>query len=327
MMYLMVAGGLVILLVGGDVLVRGAVALAQRLGVPPLVIGLTVVAFGTSSPELVVCVKSAIAGVPEIAIGNVVGSNIANILLVLGLPAVIFPIACNAESVRRDSAIMVGVSVLFVALCWTGLIQFWQGAIMLALLIGFLVRSYLSSRNGDQTVEAIVDEIEGIAVRPHSMFVSSVLVLVGLVGLVAGSSLLVDGATGLARAAGIPEEVIGLTLVAIGTSLPELATSVVAAIRRHGDVAVGNVVGSNLFNILGIMGVTAMVRPIPVPDQFLTFDLWLMLASSVVLLLFVLRGASINRMAGTVLAVGYAIYLWALFHGVSAMADHAGMTG
>lgn len=327
MMYLMVAGGLVILLVGGDVLVRGAVALAQRLGVPPLVIGLTVVAFGTSSPELVVCVKSAIAGVPEIAIGNVVGSNIANILLVLGVPAVIFPIACNAESVRRDSAIMVGVSTLFVALCWTGLIQFWQGAIMLALLIGFLVRSYLSSRNGDQTVEAIVDEIEGIAVRPHSMFVSSVLVLVGLVGLVAGSSLLVDGATGLARAAGIPEEVIGLTLVAIGTSLPELATSVVAAIRRHGDVAVGNVVGSNLFNILGIMGVTAMVRPIPVPDQFLSFDLWLMLASSVVLLLFVLRGASINRVAGSVLAVGYAIYLWALFHGVSAMADHASMTG
>lgn len=327
MMYLMVAGGLVILLVGGDVLVRGAVALAQRLGVPPLVIGLTVVAFGTSSPELVVCVKSAIAGVPEIAIGNVVGSNIANILLVLGVPAVIFPIACNAESVRRDSAIMVAVSMLFVALCWTGVIQFWQGAIMLALLIGFLVRSYLSSRNGDQTVEAIVDEIEGIAVRPHSMFVSSVLVLVGLVGLVAGSSLLVDGATGLARAAGIPEEVIGLTLVAIGTSLPELATSVVAAIRRHGDVAVGNVVGSNLFNILGIMGVTAMVRPIPVPDQFLSFDLWLMLASSVVLLLFVLRGASINRLAGTVLAVGYAIYLWALFHGVSAMADHAAMTG
>lgn len=327
MMYLMVAGGLVILLVGGDVLVRGAVALAQRLGVPPLVIGLTVVAFGTSSPELVVCVKSAIAGVPEIAIGNVVGSNIANILLVLGVPAVIFPIACNAESVRRDSAIMVAVSTLFVALCWTGLIQFWQGAIMLALLIGFLVRSYLSSRNGDQTVEAIVDEIEGIAVRPHSMFVSSVLVVVGLVGLVAGSSLLVDGATGLARAAGIPEEVIGLTLVAIGTSLPELATSVVAAIRRHGDVAVGNVVGSNLFNILGIMGVTAMVRPIPVPDQFLSFDLWLMLASSVVLLLFVLRGASINRMAGTILAAGYAIYLWALFHGVSAMADHASMTG
>ncbi len=327
MMYLMVAGGLVILLVGGDVLVRGAVALAQRLGVPPLVIGLTVVAFGTSSPELVVCVKSAIAGVPEIAIGNVVGSNIANILLVLGVPAVIFPIACNAESVRRDSAIMVAVSVLFVALCWTGLIQFWQGAIMLALLIGFLVRSYLSSRNGDQTVEAIVDEIEGIAVRPHSIFVSSVLVLVGLIGLVAGSTLLVDGATGLARAAGIPEEVIGLTLVAIGTSLPELATSVVAAVRRHGDVAVGNVVGSNLFNILGIMGVTAMVRPIPVPDQFLTFDLWLMLASAVVLLLFVLRGASINRLAGGVLAVGYAIYLWALFHGVSAMADHAGMAG
>ena len=327
MMYLMVAGGLVILLVGGDVLVRGAVALAQRLGVPPLVIGLTVVAFGTSSPELVVCVKSAIAGVPEIAIGNVVGSNIANILLVLGVPAVIFPIACNAESVRRDSAIMVVVSTLFVALCWTGQIEFWQGAIMLALLIGFLVRSYLSSRNGDHTVEAIVDEIEGIAVRPHSVFVSSLLVFVGLVGLIAGSSLLVDGATGLARAAGIPEEVIGLTLVAIGTSLPELATSVVAAIRRHGDVAVGNVVGSNLFNILGIMGVTAMVRPIPVPDQFLTFDLWLMLASSVVLLLFVLRGASINRVAGGVLAAGYAIYLWALFHGVSAMADHAAMTG
>ncbi|MDP6564967.1 MAG: calcium/sodium antiporter [Alphaproteobacteria bacterium] len=326
MTYLMVAAGLIILLVGGDVLVRGAVTLARRLEVPPLVIGLTVVAFGTSSPELVVSVGAVLRGVPEIAIGNVVGSNIANILLVLGLPALVYPIACDAGAVRRDGTIMLAISAAFVALCWTGRLVDWQGAIMASLLCGYLTWSYFAARDeSDATAETIVDEIEGIAARPHSIWLSLAFILAGLAGLVYGSDLLVRGGVDLARAAGVPEATIGLTLIALGTSLPELATSLVAAIRRHGDVAIGNVIGSNLFNILGIMGITAMVRPVPVPEQFLTYDLLVMLLASLLVAPFVLRGSSISRAYGGFLALAYATYVYSLFHGMSAMSN-SGLT-
>ena len=324
MSYLMVAAGLILLLLGGDVLVRGAVTLAQRLSVPPLVIGLTVVAFGTSSPELVVSVEAVLGGVPEIAIGNVVGSNIANVLLVLGLPAMVFPIACGVDSVRRDGSIMLAVSIGFVALCYTGVLTAWQGLLMVAMLCAYLIWSYILARNeGDATADSIVDEIEGIATRPHTLKISLCFIVGGLVGLVLGSSLLVHGAVQIARAAGIAEATIGLTLVALGTSMPELATSLVAAIRRHGDVAVGNVIGSNLFNILGIMGIAALIKPIPVPDQFLQFDLWVMLASAALLVPFIYRGSAIGRTFGAVLALSYAVYTWSLFSGHSAVASQA----
>ena len=326
MIYFMVAGGLILLLVGGDVLVRGSVSLAQCLGVPPLVIGLTVVAFGTSSPELVVCVDAALAGIPELAIGNVVGSNIANILLVLGLPAAIFPIACGIGSVRRDALLMLFVSCAFVIVAASGQIEAWQGLIMVALLIGFLFWSYFSTReSGESTTEELVDEIDGISARPQRTWVSVGFILLGITGLVIGSRLLVDGAMGVAKAAGVSEAIIGLTLVALGTSLPELATSLVAAIRHHGEVAIGNVVGSNLFNLLGIMGITAMVRPIPVPEEFLHFDFWVMLGAALLLLPFAASGRSINRLAGGALACGYCVYLWALFNGMSGMSETASL--
>ena len=234
MSYLMVAGGLILLLLGGDVLVRGAVTLAQRLSVPPLVIGLTVVAFGTSSPELVVSVEAVLNGVPEIAIGNVVGSNIANVLLVLGVPALVYPIVCSVDSVRRDGSIMLAVTVGFIALCYTRELTSWQGLIMVGMLCIYLVWSYVQARNeGDDTADSIVDEIEGMATRPHNLSISVAFILGGLVGLVVGSNLLVGGAVDIARAAGVSEAPIGLTVVALGTSMPELATSLVAAIRRH----------------------------------------------------------------------------------------------
>lgn len=324
MSYFMVAGGLIFLLLGGDILVRGAVTLAQRLSVPPLVIGLTVVAFGTSAPELMVSVEAVLNGVPEIAIGNVVGSNIANVLLVLGVPALIYPITCGVDSVRRDGSIMLAVTVGFVALCYTEVLMAWQGLIMVALLCAYLIWSYMLARNeGDSTADSIVDEIEGIATRPHSVPISLGFIVGGLIGLVGGSNLLVHGAVDIARAAGIDEATIGLTLIALGTSMPELATSLVAAIRRHGDVAVGNVIGSNLFNLLGIMGIAALVKPIPVPEQFLVFDLWVMLAAAVLLIPFIYRGSEIGRTFGAVLALSYAIYVWSLFSGMSAISSHA----
>ena len=314
----MVAGGLVSLLIGGDFLVRGAVTLAQRLAVPPLVIGLTVVAFGTSSPELVVSLDAVLTGVPEIAVGNVVGSNIANILLVLGLPAIIFPIVCDVEAIRRDGAIMFAVTVGFVALCWSGQLLNWQGAIMTSLLCGYLTWSYFSGReNNEATAEAIVDEIEGIAARSHSIWLSLASIVAGIAGLIYGADLLIRGATALAVAAGVSETTIALSLIALGTSLPELATSLVAAIRRHGDVAIGNVVGSNLFNILGIMGITAMVGKVPVPSQIISYDLWIMLSAAILITPFVLRGRPISRRYGAFLTFAYIIYVLSLFHGLS----------
>jgi len=321
-MYLMVAGGLAFLLLGGDVLVRGAVALAKRFSIPPLIIGLTVVAFGTSAPELVVSVEAALSGVPELAIGNVVGSNIANILLVLGLPALIFPIACDAPSIRRDCATMIAASAIFMGLCFTGLLQAWQGLLMLLALIGYLGWTYYTARRNDrQTAEAIMEEIEEIASRPQSALTATVFVLAGLLGLVVGSNMLVKGAVDVARTLGLSEATIGLTMVALGTSMPELATALVAALRRHADVAIGNVIGSNLFNILGIMGITAMVMPVPVPAAFLKFDLWVMIGASLLLAPFVLRGNAIRRVGGAVLSIAYAAYIWSLFSGVSAMSD------
>ena len=316
----MVAGGLVLLLIGGDVLVRGAVTLAQRLSVPPLVIGLTVVAFGTSSPELVVSLDAVLSGAPEIAIGNVVGSNIANILLVLGLPAIVFPLACDVNAIRRDGAIMFAVTIGFIALCWGGQLLNWQGAIMVALLCGYLTWSYFSGRRENEaTAEAIVDEIEGISARPNSMALSFGFIVAGIIGLVIGADLLITGGVSIAMAAGVSEATIGLSLIALGTSLPELATSLVAAIRRHGDVAIGNVIGSNLFNILGIMGITAMVRDVPIPDQILRYDLWIMLSAAILVTPFVLYGRPISRRYGVFLTLAYLIYVLSLYYGMSGM--------
>jgi len=327
MTYLMVAGGLILLLVGGDVLVRGAVSLAQCVGLPPLLIGLTVVAFGTSSPELVVSVNAALAGVPEIAIGNVVGSNIANILLVLGLPATIFPIAFGPGSLRRDTVVMLLASIGFVLLALSGEILRWQGLAMLALLIGFLVWCYRSARRRGYEDEGAViggslDEISG---RPRGIWFAVAFIALGLVGLVLGAHLLVEGAVAIAAAAGVSKAVIGLTVVALGTSLPELATSLVAAVRRQGDVAIGNVVGSNLFNILGIMGITAIVTPVPVPAEFIGFDFWVMLAATFLLLGFAARGRAIGRVTGGLLSAAYCAYVFALFAGVSEMTDMASL--
>lgn len=318
MLYLMVAAGLVLLLVGGEALVRTAVAMAGRLGVSKLVIGLTVVAFGTSAPELLVCVQAVLDDAPAIAIGNVVGSNIANVLLVVGAPAIIAPFFCDRDTMRREGFAMLAATGLFMVLAALDLIDFWPGLGMLLLLFVFLWYAYRTAkRGGEDSYSGEVDELsEGV---PTSWPVMIGLLVVGLAGLLIGSTLLVDGARGIAIAAGVSEAVIGVTLVALGTSLPELATSVVAAVRRHGDVAIGNVIGSNLFNILGIMGITAMVSPVPVPPQIVSFDLWVMLGAAVVLFPLAFARLPVGRAAGVVLLVAYGAYVVAQFTGLSGM--------
>ncbi len=324
MMYVLVAAGLVALLLGGDFLVRGAVGLAERLDVSPMVIGFTVVALGTSAPELVVSVDAALSGVPSIAIGNVVGSNIANVLLVLGVPALVFPVVCDQHGARRDGALMLGASCLFAALCLDRELVSWQGTLMLALLATLLAYSFLNARRSGNRADDYGLEFEGVEATPHRLWLALTFIAGGCAGLLLGANWLVEGAVAVARAAGVSDAVIGLTLIAIGTSLPELATSVVAAVRHHGAVALGNVLGSNIFNALGIMGVTALVAPLPVPPQFLRFDLWVMLAAALILGLFIMRRAAIGRLTGVVFIVAYAAYVVAQFYGLSGLSASGG---
>lgn len=307
-----VAMGLVILLLAGDTLVRGAVNLALRLGIPVMIVSMTIVAFGTSAPELLIAIKAAQEGAPGIVFGNIVGSNIANILLVLGIPAMISTIGASNCDSRKNYAIMLGASVVFVALCFLGPLHFWHGVILLALLFAMLSESALSvrrHRNGGKCDPCDdPEELEG-ADDDMPWWKILLFVALGLIGLPIGADLLVDGSINLARHFGISETIIGLTLVAIGTSLPELATTVMAAMRRHADVALGNVIGSNMFNLLGIMGVASFFGPLPIPLEILNFDLWVMLAASLAIVPFVFFQQNITRVWGAVLTTVYLIYM------------------
>ncbi len=303
--------GLLLLLVGGETLVKGSVAVATRLGVSPLLIGLTLVGFGTSTPELVASLRAAQIGAPGIAIGNVVGSNIANILLILGVAAVILPIATTKEAFRRDGSVLVGTAVLLFLVVLMGSLEWWAGALFLVLLAAYTIFTYLTERRS-QDASARVHEAEAAEVAPKGMSIGAgaALAVGGIAAVVLGADLLVGAAVELARAAGLSEAVIGLTLVAVGTSLPELVTSVMAAIRRHGDVAFGNIVGSNIFNILGIAGVTALVIPIPIPPEIMRFDIWAMLAATLLLVAFATSGWRINRWEGAAFLAAYGAYLF-----------------
>lgn len=294
-----VAFGLVLLVLAGDALVRGAVNLALRLGIPALVVGLTVVAFGTSAPELLVSVNATLAGQPGIALGNVVGSNTANILLVLGISALIATIHSSRLALTRSYAAMIASAVLFTLLCWLGPITWWHGLILLAGLAVMLWDSFANSR-----AEA---SIEGSDLDMPWWQVLAYLG-VGLVGLPVGADFLVEGSVNIARVLGISETVIGLTLVAVGTSLPELATSVIAAVRGEADVAMGNVIGSNVFNLLGIIGVAGLMGDLAVPVPMLVRDLPVMLGVSLLLAPFVLARRNITRAVGAGFVGLYAAY-------------------
>lgn len=313
MIYLGLLTGFAILLVSGDFLVRGAVVLAERLGVPVLLIGLTVVAFGTSAPELVVSIRAILADSPGIALGNIVGSNIANVLLVLGIPALLCPTDCNQPFILRNMSYVVAASVLFIALCYFGPLDVWHGALMFGLIILFLVES--GRRAGanpasDGPGDSAIEEIDGVAGLPTSNITLGVFFVVGLVGLPVGAELIVNNGTDIARTFQVSEAAIGLTIIAFGTSLPELATTLAAAIRGHCGLAIGNVLGSNLFNILAIMGITAIVAPVSVPEEFLRFDLWIMLAATLALVPFVLSRRQITRIPAALFVGAYAAYIY-----------------
>ncbi|KPQ06717.1 MAG: cation:H+ antiporter [Rhodobacteraceae bacterium HLUCCA12] len=303
----MIAGGLVALVLAGDALVKGAVNLSLRLGIPPLIVGLTVVAFGTSAPELIVSVQAVLSNVPSLALGNVVGSNTANILLVLGIPALIAAIPV-ARDLTRDYVIMLAASALFIGLAFTGSFGRWQALVLLGGLVLMLADCYLRA----QRQRIGVDELEGAEPGMPGLKIAGFL-LAGIVGLPFGAHFLVEGAVGVATVLGVSEAVIGLTLVAVGTSLPELATTVAAAIRREAGVALGNVLGSNVFNLLGIIGIAGLIGEIPVPAGMLRVDLWVMLGASALLGGFIWSRRDIGRAWGAVLLLLYATYVMVLF--------------
>ncbi|MDE9451162.1 calcium/sodium antiporter [Aliiroseovarius sp. Z3] len=308
--------GLVILLLAGDSLVRGAVNMSLRLGVPALIVSLTIVAFGTSAPELLISVQAIIEGVPGLAMGNVVGSNTANILLVLGVPALISGLSTATCDTKKSYLQMMGATVLFIVLCSGGVITWVQGLVLLAalgLMLSSAFREALSHRRSNHVAVDEVcceDEEEVEGADPNMPWWKVILFLVlGLIGLPLGADLLVDASTNIARHFGVSETVIGLTLVALGTSLPELATTVMAALRKQAEVALGNVIGSNMFNLLAIIGIASLVGPIPVEPGILQFDLWVMLGASLLLAPFVFLKWHMGRVWGVILSMLYVVYV------------------
>lgn len=307
---LLVAGGLVLLALGGELLVRGAVGMAARLGISPLLAGLTIVGFGTSTPELATSVQAAMAGSPGIAIGNVVGSNIANILFILGLSAMILPLSVNPASFQRDSIALGGSALLATGAVLLGVIGPLPGVVLLAALTGYVWWAY-KSESASHDAEAVrhEHEAEDRPVPPDTgPVVLAGLIVAGLAAAIFGAGWLVDGAIVLASAAGVSQSVIGLTVVAVGTSLPELIACIIAVIRKHEDVALGNVVGSNIYNLCGILGLTALIHPIEVPAEIAAFDIWVMLGVTALLIVQLRSGWRLSRIEGALLVALYAGY-------------------
>ncbi len=317
MMYLQVAAGFLLLLVAAEFMVRGAVALARKMNISPLVIGMTIIAVGTSMPELVVGLEAGLSGSPGLALGNIIGSNIANVLLVLGAAGIVAPIVSKEGSLLRDGVVLVGGSVLFTFFCMQGSIDRVSGIILVAGLAGFLIASYRREHNqGGPDAELHLEEVEEVGNLPDKIWIVWGALIGGIAGIILGADLLVEGGVSIARDFGVSEEIIGLTLIALGTSLPELAASVVAAFRGHADVAIGNVVGSNLFNILGIGGVVSIVTPLPVSDQIASFDIWVMLAATALVLPLLIWRWRLNRPVATVFLACYAGYVGLQAYGV-----------
>lgn len=313
-LFAILVAGVVLLILAGDFLVRGAAAIARKFGIPSLIVGLTIVAFGTSAPELVVSVQAVLAGASELAIGNVIGSNIANVLLVLGLPALIMAIPTDTPGVTRNAIIAVAASVIMIAVISIhSPMMRWQGGILFAGIIAYLTWMFGLAKSGsDDPALKEMAEIDDMGGMPERMWLSIIFILGGIIGLAIGGNMIVSSGTQIATTFGVSDEVIGLTLVAIGTSLPELATVIVAAWRGETEVAIGNVLGSNIFNIFAVLGVTALTGPVVIPADLLVFDVWVMFAASVALLGLIITRKPIGRATGIVFFGGYILYIGAI---------------
>ena len=307
MVWLQALLGLIVLLVAGDLLVRGAVNFSLKIKIPAFIVSLTVVALGTSAPELLVAIRAILDNSPGIALGNVVGSNIANVFLVLGIPALIAGINTRECNTRKNYVFMMIATVIFLSLAFIGNFSFPQGILFLILLALFLL---ITARD----MFKMQDKISNLEVEnadPNLVLWKVILFLsLGFIGLPIGADILVKNASLIAKSYGLSDEVIGLTLVALGTSLPELATTLMAALRKQADVALGNVIGSNIFNLFAIVGITTMFGDIPIAPSFFNFDFWIMFGAAIVLFPFVYMRVNINRLWGAFLTLTYVAYLY-----------------
>jgi len=309
MEYFQFITGLVILLVSGNFLVKGGISIARYFKISTLVVGIVVVSLGTSAPELVVSIQGALSGHEKFSIGTVVGSNISNIGLVLGLTAFVIPIFINKNSIRIDWPIMMLSSILFYIFILNGKLESWEGAVFLIFLIFYIVFLLRKSRKENPSQNSKIQSPE------FSIGISIVLIVLSSIGLAFGASWLVKGGSVIAINFGVSESAISLTVFAFGTSLPELTTSLIAAFKKETDISVGNIIGSNIFNLFGILGVTSIIKTIPVTDRIISFDIWWMLGISVLLLLLMLplKHSSLNKYKGLVLATVYVAYLFFVF--------------
>lgn len=307
---LQIVAGLALLAVGGEGVIRGAVGVARRLGLSELLIGLTLVGFGTSTPELMTSIDAALAGSPGIALGNVIGSNIGNILLILAAVVLIRPLSVNPAAVRRDGLIVIAASFALAALALLfGELNRWIGAAFVAVLALYIVAAWRLERRGGPVADMHKAESHTHDPAPNALWLSLLFAFAGLGLLIWGADLLVEGAISTARVAGISESVIGLTIVAIGTSLPELVATLAAALKGRSDVAFGNIVGSNLYNILGILGVTALIQPLAIPIDIGVVDWAVLIGSACLLLVFAATGRRLTRLEGAILLAFYFSYV------------------
>ena len=307
MVWLQALLGLIVLLVAGDLLVRGAVNFSLKIKIPAFIVSLTVVALGTSAPELLVAIRAILDNSPGIALGNVVGSNIANVFLVLGIPALIAGINTRECNTRKNYVFMMIATVIFLSVAFIGNFSLPQGILFLILLALFL----LITARDTLKMQDKISNLEEENTDPNLVFWKIILFLsLGFIGLPIGADILVKNASLIAKSYGLSDEVIGLTLVALGTSLPELATTLMAALRKQADVALGNVIGSNIFNLFAIVGITTMFGDIPIAPSFFNFDFWIMFGAGIVLFPFVYMRVNINRLCGAFLTLTYAAYLY-----------------
>jgi|SRR5690554_1271841 len=308
----MLVAGLIVLIVGAELLVRGAVAVALKMQISPLVIGMTIVSIGTSAPELLVSIKGVLSGYPDVSVGTIVGSNISNLGLVLGVTVLIFPIEVNRNSIRVDWPFMMFSSILFYFFVRNGVLSFWQGLFFVVIISIFIfIIIYTSRRSGKRQI--VEEEIDVEASKKGSSIKDIFLLLLGIVGLYFGSGWLVDSVVHIAGDYGVSEKLISISVVAFGTSLPELVTSAVAAFRKKSDIAMGNLIGSNVFNILAILGITAMIRPMGVSDSINNFDIYVMLFISFILLPIMLIGKKVGFFKGLILIAVYGFYIYYSF--------------
>lgn len=313
--FIMIIAGLLLLFVGGELLVRGSVEISKRLGISTILIGVVVVGFGTSTPELLVSIKASLSNESDIALGNIVGSNIANVLLILGLGSIITPVICEDRAVERDSIVVVISSLFLIIFSYFQIINRFEGFIMFTGLIGYIIYSYEIERI--EKMRTVIGKFIKTAHEKEAkeftnnmnIGVSIVMTIAGIIMLLCGADFLVKGASNIARQLGVSEAVIGLSLVAVGTSLPELATTIVASIKKNSDVIIGNILGSNLFNILGILGLTSLIKPININTKIANFDIPFTFGISVLCFAIILLFKKFDRTVGVLFLIAYIFYI------------------